>query len=156
MANKHAGKYCYADFPAIIKRAGKNNFDKDIKANMYNIGDTVRFNYVFLTSESANPLRPYRNIGTITKIEEGARNPYLIGNDQGWVNNEVIEAKINYLSNPDYMGDSLVGALQQIDVDTSFQNRQRLARLNGINNYVGSAMQNLQMLQLLKEGKLIS
>ena len=54
------------------------------------------------------------------------------------------------------MGDSLVGALQQIDVDTSFQNRQRLARLNGINNYVGSAMQNLQMLQLLKEGKLIS
>lgn len=148
--------YCYADFPAIIKRAGKNNFDKDIKANMYNIGDTVRFNYVFLTSESANPLRPYRNIGTITKIEEGARNPYLIGNDQGWVNNEVIEAKINYLSNPDYMGDSLVGALQQIDVDTSFQNRQRLARLNGINNYVGSAMQNLQMLQLLKEGKLIS
>lgn len=149
--------YCYADFPAIIKRAGKNNFDKDPNSiNEYQVGDTVRFNYVFLTSESSNPLRPYRNIGTITKIEAGARNPYLIGNDQGWVNDTVIEGKINYLSNPDYVGDSLVGALQQIDVDTSFQNRLCLARLNGITNYVGSAAQNLQLLQLLKEGKLIS
>ena len=37
-----------------------------------------------------------------------------------------------------------------------FENRQHLAKLNGITNYVGSAAQNLQLLQLLKEGKLIS
>ena len=46
--------YCYADFPAIIKRAGKNNFDKDIETNMYNIGDTVRFNYVFFLRASVS------------------------------------------------------------------------------------------------------
>lgn len=148
--------YCYKDFPAIIERAGKNNFGKDTPAQQYNIGDTVRFNYVFLTSESTNPLRPYRNIGKITRIVKNARNPYLIGEDQGWVNDQVIEGKVNYLSNPNYVGDSLVNALNQIGEDTSFENRRRLANLNGITNYVGSAAQNLEMLQLLKEGRLIS
>lgn len=147
--------YCYKDFPKIIKAAGKNNFDKkDIEK--YKIGDTVRFNYVFLTSESKNPLRPYRNIGKITRIEKNARNPYLIGEDQGWVNDQVIEGKINYLSNPDYIGDSFVNALKQINVNTSFENRKRIANLNGIVNYVGSANQNLELLQLLKDGRLIS
>lgn len=148
--------YCYADFPAIIKRAGKNNFDIDTAVEQYKLGDTVRFSYVFLTSESSNPLRPYRNVGKITRIVKNTRNPYLIGNDQGWVNDQVIEGRVSYLSNPNYVGDSLVGALQQINVDTSFENRQHLAKLNGITNYVGSAAQNLQLLQLLKEGKLIS
>lgn len=147
--------YCYKDFPKIIKAAGKNNFDKkDIEK--YKIGDTVRFNYVFLTSESKNPLRPYRNIGKITRIEKNARNPYLIGEDQGWVNDQVIEGRINYLSNPDYIGDSFVNALKQINVNTSFENRKRIANLNGIVNYVGSANQNLELLQLLKDSRLIS
>lgn len=147
--------YCYKDFPKIIKAVGKNNFDKkDIEK--YKIGDTVRFNYVFLTSESKNPLRPYRNIGKITRIEKNARNPYLIGEDQGWVNDQVIEGRINYLSNPNYVGDSFVNALKQIDENTSFENRKRIAKLNGIVNYVGSANQNLELLQLLKDGRLIS
>lgn len=147
--------YCYKDFPKVIKAAGKNNFDK-MDVEKYKIGDTVRFNYVFLTSESKNPLRPYRNIGKITRIEKNARNPYLIGEDQGWVNDQVIEGTVNYLSNPNYVGDSFVNALKQIGVDTSFENRKRIASLNGVVNYVGSANQNLELLQLLKEGRLIS
>ncbi len=144
------------DFPAIIKAAGKNNFDKITPLERYNIGDTVRFNYVFLTSESTNPLRPYRNVGRITRIVRNARNPYLIGEDQGWVNDQVIEGRVNYLSNPNYVGDSFVNALKQIGEDISFENRRRLANLNGVTNYVGSAAQNLELLQLLKEGRLIS
>ena len=58
--------------------------------------------------------------------------------------------------NPDYVGDSFVNALKQIGEDISFENRSRIARLNGINNYVGSATQNLELLQLLKDGRLIS
>lgn len=80
----------------------------------------------------------------------------MIGDDQGWVNDQVIGRKINYLSNPDYVGDSFVNALKQIGEDISFENRSRIARLNGINNYVGSATQNLELLQLLKDGRLIS
>lgn len=148
--------YCYEDFPAIIKRAGKNNFGEPQMTERYKIGDNVRFKYVFLTSESSNPLRPYRNIGKITRIVKNARNPYLIGNDQGWVNDQVIEGKVHFLANPSYVGDSFANALKQIDEDPSFENRKRLAKLNGITNYVGNAAQNLQLLRLLKDGKLIS
>lgn len=148
--------FCYTDFPAIIKDAGKNNFNQSHPVEQYKIGDIVRFSYVFLTSEATNPLRPYQNVGKITRIVKNTRNPYLIGNDQGWVNDQVIEGKVRYLANPKYEGDSLVGALKQLNENTSFENRQLLAKYNGINNYTGSAAQNLQLLQLLKEGKLIS
>lgn len=50
-------------FQLLIKRAGKNNFDIDTAVEQYKLGDTVRFSYVFLTSESSNPLRPHRNVG---------------------------------------------------------------------------------------------
>lgn len=147
--------YCYADFPAIIVGLGFNGFGQPT-TKQYKIGDTVRFNYVFLTSESETPLKPYRTTGRITRIEAGKRNPYLIGNDQGWVNDQVIEGQVRYLSNPNYMGDSFVNALAQIDQDISFANRARLAKLNGIENYQGTSSQNLQLLKLLKAGKLIS
>ena len=42
----------------------------------------------------------------------------------------------SYLSNPNYTGDSIVDALVQIGVDASFENRKRLASLNGIDNYL--------------------
>lgn len=155
--------YCYADFPAIIKRLGLNGFTPSDGETptpptplRYKIGDTVRFNHVFLTSESTTPLRPYRNVGTITRIQTGARNPYLIGRDQGWVNDQVIEGQVRYLSNPTYMGDSLVNALAEINQDISFENRRRIAALNGIPNYQGTSRQNMELLRLLKEGKLIS
>ncbi|MDD6387620.1 MAG: lysozyme [Bacilli bacterium] len=62
--------------------------------------------------------------------------------------------KTNYLSNKSYKGVSLVDALKQIKVDTSFSNRKRLAKNNGISNYSGSYSQNLKLLNLLKQGKL--
>ena len=148
--------YAYKDFPSIIEKAGLNNFDETTIQPVYRVGDVVRFNYVYLTSESTNPLKPYRNVGRITRIVEGAANPYLIGGDSGWVNNQVIEGKVTYLSNPNYMGDSFVNALRQINADISFDNRKRLATLNGIDNYTGTDRQNLELLKLLKEGRLIS
>ena len=62
--------------------------------------------------------------------------------------------KTNYLCNKSYKGVSLVDALKQIKVDTSFSNRKRLAKNNGISNYSGSYSQNLKLLNLLKQGKL--
>jgi lysozyme len=63
--------------------------------------------------------------------------------------------KTNYLSNKSYKGISLVDALKQIKVDASFSNRKRLAKNNGISNYSGTYSQNLKLLNLLKQGKLI-
>lgn len=145
--------YCYKDFPTIIKDGGFNNYDNK-ELTKYKIGDEVAFNYVFLTSESTQPLIPYYKRGTITKIINNARNPYLIGKDSGWVNDQVIERKIRYLNAPNYQGNSFIDALNSIQENSSFTNRYYLANLNGIANYTGSQRQNNQLLQLLKEGKL--
>lgn len=149
--------YAYRDFPAEIKEAGLNNFDKkqpDKPADQYQVGDHVTFNHVYISSESSIPLIPYMDHGTITRIVKNARNPYLIGNGLGWVNDESITGTLKYLSNPTYRGDSIVDALSEIGVDASFSSRRDLARKNGIDNYTGSAKQNLELLRLLKEGRL--
>lgn len=53
----------------------------------FNIGDVVRFDYIFYTSEDEIPLVPAKFEGVITEIREGARNPYLINNGLiGWCN----------------------------------------------------------------------
>ena len=153
--------YSYRDFAAIIPGLGQNGFPSDDTAPediayRYDIGDLVRFNHVFLTSDSETPLKPYRDVGSITRIQQGARNPYLIGNDQGWVNDQVIEGQVRYLSNPNYVGTSFSNALSQIRVNPSFENRRRLAALNGIANYQGTTRQNEVLLNLLRQGKLIS
>lgn len=57
-----------------------------------------------------------------------------------------------YLSNKKYKGNSIVDALKQIKVDSSYSYRTKLAKKNGINNYSGSVEQNIKMLNLLKKG----
>ena len=59
---------------------------------------------------------------------------------------------------PKYTGStqSLTTALAQVgEKDTSKAHRKKIAAANSISNYVGSAQQNLKMLSLLKNGKLI-
>ncbi len=152
--------YCYVDFPAEIKGLGMNGFGQNEGSNTpvtgkaYNVGDHVTFDHVYISSDSSIPLIPYMNHGTITRIEPDARNPYLIGNGLGWVNDKSITGTMRFLSNPTYRGTSLVDALAQIGVNTSFANRKKLAEKNGIYDYEGSASQNYELLKLLKEGRL--
>ena len=54
----------------------------------------------------------------------------------------------------DYKDLSFVDALKSIGVDSSFENRKRIARANGIGNYKGSALQNMKLLNMLKNGTL--
>ena len=61
----------------------------------------------------------------------------------------------NYLANTSYKGSSIAEALKQIGVDSSYSYRAKLAAANGIKNYKGLASQNTQMLNLLKQGKLV-
>lgn len=50
---------------------------------------------------------------------------------------------------------SLVDALKAVGVDSSFSNRKKIAKANGIKVYIGTASQNTKLLNLLKKGKLI-
>lgn len=50
---------------------------------------------------------------------------------------------------------SIVDALKSIGENSSFNYRTSVAQVNGISNYVGTTVQNTQLLKLLKEGLLI-
>lgn len=50
---------------------------------------------------------------------------------------------------------SIVDALKERKISASFSNRKKIAELNGIKNYEGTAKQNTKLLKLFKKGKLI-
>ena len=49
---------------------------------------------------------------------------------------------------------SITDALKSIGVDSSFNNRENIAKLNGISHYSGTESQNIELLKLLKKGLL--
>ena len=63
--------------------------------------------------------------------------------------------KISYYKAYKGKSESIVDALKAIGADSSFNNRKAIAKANGISNYTGTASQNIKMLNLLKQGKLI-
>lgn len=77
-------------------------------------------------------------------------------------NYEEVQRKVNELLNnnlyypkADYEGNSLVDALKSLGIDSTFKNRIKIANKNGIKWYLGTSSQNIKLLQLLKNGKLI-
>ena len=64
-------------------------------------------------------------------------------------------AATSYYPVPNYTGTSLVGALNAIGVDSSFDNREKIAAANGITDYAGTADQNNKLFNLLMSGRLI-
>lgn len=58
---------------------------------------------------------------------------------------------------PKYTGNSksLVDALKEMGINSSFKHRTQIAHVNGIKIYIGSASQNIKLLDLFKKGKLI-
>lgn len=54
---------------------------------------------------------------------------------------------------PAYHGNSIVKYLQSIGEDSSYSNRARMASKYGINSYRGTASQNIQLLNILRDGE---
>lgn len=126
------------------------------------VGENVSFNKIYSTAASTNALTPRVTSGTITKVLPGKANPYLINGGTGWVNDgcitgggAVAQPTVNYY--PAYNGsNSITQSLRAIGVDSSMSNRKQIASANGIGGYVGTYTQNVTMLTLLKQGRLIS
>ena len=162
----YGGNYTHVDvrdsksyFDETNNKTNINSFYEyfNISNNSYKhkVGDKVTINAIFVSSDSTDRLTPKINTGIITSIKENSRNPYLLnGGNIGWANDEVIITN-NYLSNTNYKGTSIVDALNQIKVDSSYSYRKKLASVNNISNYTGSTQQNTKLLSLLKEGKLV-
>jgi len=150
------GKYLQSKFPELAEIVNSRLEENNTITLKYKEGDVVNITGVYVSSTSNNKLRPAITKGTITKIISGARNPYLLDNGNiGWVNDEcIVSNNVKYLSNKNYRGTSIVDALNQIKVDSSYNYRAKLAKNNGINNYTGTASQNTKMLEMLKKGTL--
>lgn len=100
------------DYPEVIKKAGLNGYSKTetkpskpsskpskpTTSEKYKVGDTVTYTKIYASSSSKTALNPYYKSGKITKVAKGARNPYLIGDGIGWVNDDVITKKGNTTS----------------------------------------------------------
>lgn len=158
--NAYGGHLHFEVWKDNVRIDSEKYLNEDLPINkktplLYSIGDIVEINGIYVSSTSQEKLRPLITRGTVTKIIENADNPYLLDDGKiGWVNDNVIITNNKYLSNKTYQGTSIVDALNQINVDSSYTNRNKLAGLNGINNYMGTAKQNTNMLNLLKQGLL--
>ena len=80
----------------IVENNDENTFEPespDVEESTglaHSVGEYVTYSALFASSTSEEPLNPLYTDGTITAIAEGARNPYLIENGRGWVNDSVI------------------------------------------------------------------
>ncbi|BFU23820.1 hypothetical protein CL6EHI_092310 [Entamoeba histolytica] len=70
-------------------------------------------------------------------------------------NQETPNHQTQFFQIPKYVGPSIVEALNNIHVDSSFSYRERIAQVNNIQEYHGSAYQNDYMRKLLYQGRLI-
>lgn len=101
-----------------------------------------RFPRVISTGNSGNfDLNVLCEESVKKKVEENTKKP--------------VKKKTVYY--PKYKGKSksLVDALKSLGINSSKGNRKKVASLNGIKNYSGTASQNTKLLNLLKRGKLI-
>lgn len=62
------------------------------------------------------------------------------------------ESKVAYYPIPEF---TLTDYLEKVGANSSYNYRCKIAKANGITDYKGTAEQNLKLLKLLKEGKLI-
>lgn len=101
------GAYLLSKMDYIVSEANKINNPPSITIKR-KVGDVVTINGVYVSSDSTNKLNPAYRTGTITRIIEGARNPYLIDNGNlGWTNdNCIVQNEIIYIVKN---GDTLSG-----------------------------------------------
>lgn len=77
-----------------IRGYGVPKYDAKKESLLHEVGDIVHIKEIFVSSTSEIPLRPAISKGKITKIYTGRRNPYLLNDGDGFVNDKsIIEEK---------------------------------------------------------------
>lgn len=91
--------YWYGDLPEVDGGSdsdsnsgdcGGDEKDTEDGGYSYSVGDTVNYDTIYVSSTSEEALKPTYTTGTITRVVDGARNPYLIDDGTGWINDDCI------------------------------------------------------------------
>ena len=149
--NTYRGKYDMWQYTSSGKVNGiSGNVDmdilyRDIFDNRGNEGNTDGLKSVGYDSSFDSRRELYKAAGFTDTYEGTAlQNENLL---------RALQSKDDYYKT-DYKGLSFVDGLKSIGVDSSFVNRKRIAKANGISNYTGTALQNIKLLNMLKKGTL--
>lgn len=114
------------------------DYSKPIPTKKWQLGDYVKIDGVYVSSDSAEKLKPKVDHGKITRIIE-ARNPYLLNDGNiGWVNDECIvgrydEDSLLLLVKMTIRGDFGNGEERKQKLGGRYQEVQRQVNLNYAN-----------------------
>lgn len=104
-------------------------------------------------------LRSTKRDGTVSSWEERAKDfSYMFVVKDSPLYFEQQQTTNYGIPYPRYTGTGhsiVVGLLKVGEKDISYANRKKIAIKNGINDYTGTSAQNLKLVKLLKEGKLL-
>lgn len=135
------GPYLLSKLDYIISEANKLNAEPvpapQPSVEAHKIGEKVRFSTCYISSTAPNSeaipaSNMMRDTGTITKIINGAKNPYLLDDGLCWVNDGDIREVISSDNSKTYVvksGDTLSGIAAKYG--TTYQ---KIAADNGISN----------------------
>ena len=154
------GSWCINNQIDVFKALFLLNTVKVINSGGYNWVKTTTLveennNYIIYTVKRGDTLwgiaRMYNTtVDTLVKLNN-IKNKNLI-----YVGQKLkIPNNLKYFKRYTGSSVSIVDALKSIGVDSSYEYRVKIAKVNGINNYVGTSVQNTKLLKLFKEGKLI-
>lgn len=91
--------------------------------------------------------------GTMSAVKKKSNTNPKTGKKTATKTN-VDNSKSTTIKKTNYKGNSIVDGLKSAGVNSSYDNRKKLAQANGIKNYTGTASQNTKLLNSLKSGTL--
>ena len=163
--NGKTALYAHMKYGSIKVNKGETIEKGDIIGSIGNTGNAYgKHLHLEIQNEKNNKENPLislneniPNTTNKTNIKKTVKNTdnQITSNIQNTQNpTQNLKTKQEYLNASNYRYGSIVDALKSINIDSSYNYRKKLAKHNGIQNYHGSYSQNLQMLNLLKNGKL--
>lgn len=151
--------------PKVMKYNSKYHYNENqfgaLLSFCFNIGsiDQLTANGTRSLSTIADKILLYNKAGGrvlagLTRRRKAERKLFLTP-VKGETKVETTKTQIVYFKAYTGKKDGIVAILKAKGFDSSFESRAKIAKLNGIKNYEGTAEQNTQMVRLIKKGKLI-